>query len=233
MLPGWKGLDYVAYLLLKAPGEAIHGSELGERVCGDAVIEGQRNLAADDEESFEGKRKAQRECQQVIDDPDSNEAEKQEARAEIERIEEWARRRLRGTEGGEQKQVRAIRQAIRRVLENLERSKDKVWRLFGEHLDRHLWKPSGRSRGGRSSRMRAGLAGRFVYEPPDGVKWSETGQNAASWHRSEIIPAAENARLPVDFFIDISRKEYRHAAGTRNREAGEWERHELRARTAG
>ena len=172
MLPAWKGLDYVAYLLVKAPGEALHGSELGAQVGGDAVIEGQRNLAADDEESFEGKRRAERECQRVVDDPDSNEAEKEEARGEMERIEEWARKHLRGTEGGEQKQVRAIRQAIRRVLENLEKSKDEVWRLFGEHLDRHLWKSSGRSRGGRSARVRAGLAGHFVYEPPDGVKWS-------------------------------------------------------------
>ena len=172
MLPGWKGLDYVAYLLVKAPGEAIHGIELGERVCGDAVIEGQRNLAADDEESFEGMRRAKRECQGLIDDADSSEAEREEARAEMVRIEEWARKHMRGTEGGEQKQVRAIRQAIRRVLESLEESKDEVWRLFGEHLDRHLWKPSGRSRGGRSARVRAGLAGRFIYEPPDGVKWS-------------------------------------------------------------
>jgi hypothetical protein len=54
----------------------------------------------------------------------------------------------------------------------LERSKNEVWRSFGEHLDKCLWKPSGRSRGGRKARVRAGLAGRFVYEPPDGVKWS-------------------------------------------------------------
>jgi len=87
-------------------------------------------------------------------------------------IEAWAQKHMRGTEAGEQEQIRAIRQSIRRVLENLEQSKDEVWRAFAQHLDKHLWKPSGRSRGGRNARVRAGLAGRFIYEPPTGVKWT-------------------------------------------------------------
>jgi hypothetical protein len=172
-LPDWKGVACAAHLLVKAPGEWIHGAELGRRACGHAVIEGQRNLAADDAEEFEGKRKAKLEWQRILDDPDASEPEQREARAEMGKIEDWARKHLRGTEGGETKQVRAIRQSIRRMLEKLERSKDAVWRSFGEHLDKCLWKPSGRSRGGRKARVRAGLAGRFVYEPPDGVKWCE------------------------------------------------------------
>ena len=136
------------------------------------VIDGQRNLAADDDESFEGKRKATQQWQRILDDPDSNAAERNEAEAELAKIEAWALKHMRGTEAGEQKQVRAIRQSIRRVLENLEQSKDEVWRAFGQHLDKHLWKPSGRSRGGRNARVRAGLAGRFIYEPPTGVKWT-------------------------------------------------------------
>jgi hypothetical protein len=46
-----------------------------------------------------------------------------------------------------------------------------VLRAFGEHLERYLWAPSGRGRHGRKAAVRAGLAGRFTYEPPDGVKW--------------------------------------------------------------
>ncbi len=90
----------------------------------------------------------------------------------IAKIEAWALKHMRGTEAGEQKQVRAIRQSIRCVLESLEQSKDEVWRAFGAHLDKHLWKASGRSRGGRNARVRAGLAGRFIYEPSAGVKWT-------------------------------------------------------------
>lgn len=171
-LPGWKGLGYIAYLLVKAPGQWIHGKDLGAQVSGHAVIDGQRNLAADDTESFEGKRKALQACERILDDPDRNETEKAEAQAEKDRIVLWARKHERGTEASEQDQVRAIRQAIRRVLEKLEKSRDEVWRTFGAHLDKHLWKPSGRTRGGRNARVRAGLAGRFIYEPPAGAKWT-------------------------------------------------------------
>lgn len=171
-LPLWRGLDYIAHLLLKAPGELIHGKDLGAWAGGHVEIDGQRNLAADDAESFEGKRKAKQACQRILNGPDSNAAERKEAQAEMADIEAWASKHMRGTEAGEQKQVRAIRQSIRRGLENLEQSKDEAWRAFAQHLDKHLWKPSGRSRGGRNARVRAGLAGRFVYEPPEGVKWS-------------------------------------------------------------
>ena len=171
-LPGWKGLDYIAHLLVQAPGEWIHGRDLGAHASSHAVIDGQRNLAADDTESFEGKRKALQECQQILDDPDRNETEKAEAQADKDQILLWSKKHMRGTEGSEQHQVRAIRQSIRRVLENLEESPDGVWRAFGQHLDKHLWKPSGRSRGGRNSRVRAGLAGCFIYEPPAHVRWT-------------------------------------------------------------
>ena len=171
-LPLWRGLDYIAHLLLKAPGELIHGKDLGAWAGGHVEIDGQRNLAADDAESFEGQRKAKQQWQRILDDPDSNAAERSEAEAELAKIEAWALKHMRGTEAGEQKQIRAIRQSIRRVLESLEQSKNEVWRALGQHLDKHLWKPSGRSRGGRNARVRAGLAGRFIYEPPTGVKWT-------------------------------------------------------------
>jgi hypothetical protein len=172
-----KGLHYVAYLLKNPPADPIHGTELAKRACGHLVIEGQRNLAADDAETVKAMRKSKRECEVVLEDANASEVERTEARDEMTKIEEWARKNLRGTEGNEQRQVRAIRQAIRRLLESLAKTKDEqgkphqVLRPFGEHLDRYLLKPSSRSGGGRNSRVRAGLAGRFTYEPPDGVKW--------------------------------------------------------------
>ena len=81
-------------------------------------------------------------------------------------------------EGNEQRQVRAIRQSIRQLVERLRTARnehgepDRVLRAFGKHLEVHLLQPSARGRDGRASRVRSALAGRFTYEPPAGVKWS-------------------------------------------------------------
>jgi hypothetical protein len=40
-----------------------------------------------------------------------------------------------------------------------------------EHLERHLLIPSGRYSGARAREARGELAGCFVYERPEGVKW--------------------------------------------------------------
>ncbi len=128
----------------------------------------------DDAETLEAMRSARRKCEAVIDDDEASEVEREEARRELEEIEAWARKHLRGTEGNEQRQVRAVRQAIRRLLEWLAGNGDPVLVAFGEHLERYLWRPSGRAAGGgwrRGARVRAGLAGRFTYEPPEGVEW--------------------------------------------------------------
>ena len=45
-----------------------------------------------------------------------------------------------------------------------------VLQAFGEHVERYLWRPSGRAGRGRNSGVRAGLAGRFTYEPPAEVR---------------------------------------------------------------
>jgi hypothetical protein len=52
--------------MLKAPGTLIHGKDLGARAAGHVVIDGQRNLAADDDDSFEGKRKAKQQWQRML-----------------------------------------------------------------------------------------------------------------------------------------------------------------------
>ncbi len=176
-LPLEKGVAYVAVLLLDPPVEPMHGAELAYRAFGDAVVEGQRNLGMDDAETARGVAEARGKCRAVLDDPKASEMERDEARAELEEIEAWARKHLRGTEGNEQRQVRAIRQAIRRLLDKLRDARgaqgepDEVLRAFGGHLERYLWWPSGRAGRGRNARVRAGLAGRFTYEPPEGVRW--------------------------------------------------------------
>ena len=173
-----KAVNYVAVLLLDPPVEPIHGTELANRAFGDAVIEDQRNLGMDDAERAQEMAAARHRCQAVIEDDGASEVERREARAELEEIQDWALKHMRGTEGNEQRQVRAIRQNIRRLVERLQTARnehgepDKVLRAFGEHLERHLLLPSSRGRDGRASRVRSALAGRFTYEPPAGVKWS-------------------------------------------------------------
>jgi hypothetical protein len=166
-----KGVGYVGVLLLDRPSEPVHASELANRAYGDAIIGDQRNLAIEDVETLRAMKQARRKCQRVIDDPEASEVERKEARSELDEIEAWARRHMRGTEGNEQRQVRAIRQAIRRLIVRLEASGDPVLKAFGEHLEMYVWRPSGRVGRGRNSRVRAGLAGRFTYEPPEGVRW--------------------------------------------------------------
>jgi len=163
VVPDMKGVKCAEFLLMNPPLEPLHASELAEKACCGLVIEGQRNLGIDDGETFAGKNKARRECLAVIDDSGSSEAEKKEAQTELDGIDAWARKHLRGTEAGEQRQVRAVRQTMRRLLNSLAKATDRlgqpdlVQRSFGEHLDRYLWQPSCRGGRRRQSRLRAGF----------------------------------------------------------------------------
>jgi len=176
-LPDDWAVYYVAYLLRNPPAVPMHGAELAHRAIGDAVVEGQRNLAADDGETWAAQRQARRRCRAIIDDDQATPERKAEAERELAEINEWALKHQRGTEGREQKQARAVRVAIRRLLDDLAMATDERnrphagLRAFGEHLERQLWQPSSRGCGSRYARLKSGMAGRFVYEPPPGVKW--------------------------------------------------------------
>ncbi len=173
-----KGIHYVAYLLKNPPPEPIHASELAAKAVGDAIIEGQRNLSADDKDTLAAMKKSRQEYQAVLDDDDASDVEKKEATAELTKIDAWAKKHARGTEASEQKQARAIRAAIRRFLEKLEKAEyeggepEDILRGFAQHLDRHLVKPSAVGSTSRNSRIQSGMAGKFHYQPPKGVKWS-------------------------------------------------------------
>ena len=162
-----KAVAYVGVLMLDPPVEPIHGTELAHRAFGDAVVEEQRNLGMDDAETAREMAETRRRCQAVIDNEGASEVEREEARAELEEIEDWARKHMRGTEGNEQRQVRAIRQSIRRFVERLRTARnvhgeaDEVLRAFGEHLDRYL--AAVRRRDERENFACAGGAGGTVH----------------------------------------------------------------------
>ncbi len=173
-----KGLHYTAYLLKNPPPDPIHASELAAKAMGDAVIEGQRNLSADDKDTLAAMKKSRQEFQAVLDDDEATDVEKNEATSELAKIDAWAKKHARGTEASEQKQARAIRAAIRRLVDGLAQAEydkgvpDDVLQAFGQHLERYLVKPSSVGNTSRKARVQSGMAGKFTYLPPKGAKWS-------------------------------------------------------------
>lgn len=103
VLPDEKGVAYVAVLLLDPPRESMHGAELANRAFGDAVVDGQRNPGIDDRDTIRTLREARRNRQAVLDDAHATETERVEARAELDEIDAWARKHLRGTVRNEQR----------------------------------------------------------------------------------------------------------------------------------
>ena len=173
-LPDDKAVYYVARLLLEPPPTPIHATMLDHLVFGHALVENQRNLGRDDQETLERQGLARRKCQAMLEDDSVTALERAEAQRDLDEINAWARKYQRGTEAGEQKQVRAISAGLLRLIKDLERATGRkrepvpVLRSFGGHLRTHLWEASGRSNGRRG---RPGRAGCFTYEPPAGVRW--------------------------------------------------------------
>lgn len=66
-----------------------------------------------------------------------------------------------------------IRNQLNRLMNRLraEGESTPAVSAFAEHLEEYLVKPSRRYSGSRRSRVRAGLAQTFTYEPPPGVVW--------------------------------------------------------------
>ena len=173
-LPDDKAVYYAAHLLLEPPPAPIHATELDNLVFGHALVENQRNLGRDDQETLAKQGLARRKCQAILEDDSATALERAEAQRDLDEINAWAKNYQRGTEAGEQKQVRAISAGLLRLIKDLERATGRkrepvpVLRAFGGHLRTHLWEASGRSIGRTG---RPGRSGCFTYEPPAGVRW--------------------------------------------------------------
>ncbi|HNQ90206.1 MAG TPA: hypothetical protein PKM73_16440 [Verrucomicrobiota bacterium] len=172
-----KGLRYVAYLLKNPPKEPIHGTKLAARVFGYADIP-EISMGKDEAGSRRAIEKEANELMATLNSDDASEVEKDEAR---ERLEELARVRKQAgkrPETNAEKTVRAVRKAIQRLHKNLISEKNAegkphpVYGPFAEHIEKYLLNPSARFTGRRGARAKAGVAGCFVYEPPDGVTWA-------------------------------------------------------------
>jgi hypothetical protein len=196
-----KGLLYVAWLLTNPPKEPIHAMELvakvpaiyrrqlgltsmvdeatGKSVALDATAMPQeRSHSLDDLEAALRLHKKQQQLEAVMDDDDASEPEKAEALAELVLLYEFQKKHAMRSKGNAEQLVRAVRAAITRLHDNLAKATygkgqpHPVLRPFADHLAKYLLAPSARFTGRVGSRVRAGVAGRFTYEPPVGVQWT-------------------------------------------------------------
>lgn len=172
-----KGLRYVAYLVKHPPAQPIHGTKLAAQVFGYADVP-ELSLGKEDESTQRAIEKEAKELASVIRSAGASDLEKREAR---ERLEELAKvRKVAGKrpESNAEKTVRAVRKAIHRLHKKLASAKDgggrphPVYRPFAEHILKHIIIPSARYSGRRGARTKAGVAGCFTYERPEGVEWT-------------------------------------------------------------
>jgi hypothetical protein len=173
-----RGISLVAYLLFNPPLGGLHGTELASLAFGYEVVQ-EASLSADGDSTRRLIQKKARECMAVLQDPSASDMEKDEARGELETLGKALNVTRQDSNGGADKQVRAVRRAIERLIDKLREAKDRKGdphvglRAFGEHLHEYVWKPSSRFSGDRRARARAGVAGRFTYERPADVVWEE------------------------------------------------------------
>jgi hypothetical protein len=195
-----RGIFYVAYLLTNPPPQPIHAldliakiPELYRRQLGlpqladpntgkmSALESGarlqERSLALDDTQSIRALFKKQKELEAILDDDSECEPVKAEALRELEAIYEFQKKHARRSRDSAQNAADSVRLAIHRFQRRLYGATDTtgrpnpVLRGFAEHIEKYILIPSARySRHGRTH-ARAGLAGSFIYEPPEGVIW--------------------------------------------------------------
>jgi hypothetical protein len=168
-----KGMDYIAYLLIKTPGEAIHGSKLAARVFGYAEI-AEESLGIDDAVTQRAIEKEATRLAAIMRNPTATESQKEKARQELEEMADARDVVTKRPETNAEKTVRAVRKSFQRAHANLvaQGKTDPAAKLFAEHIEKQLLVPSARFTRRRGSRTKAGVAGAFVYEPPDGVVWA-------------------------------------------------------------
>ena len=197
-----QGILYVAYLLKNPPSEPIHALDLavqvstlrGKRVAMTGIIDPatgktivverqariqERTLSLDDAETRRAIARREKELQAILDDEGRLPQTKADAMQELQEIVEFQKRHSRRSRDSGYRAADSVRKAIGRFHRRLLRAVDPEGRpypvlaAFAAHLETYLLIPSFRyaRKGGRFART--GLAGRFTYEPPPGIIWSE------------------------------------------------------------
>ena len=197
-----KGLHYVEYLFKNPPEAPIHATALQAEVCemdinAEGVTEivdpdsGERitlsrtahlkehNLSIDDRDIKRRIWSIRRSWQRIIDDQTVTDMERDEARAEVAKLDDFLNSKALRDTSNAAKTYDRIRQAITRLLKNLDAKKtkdgekDPAYEALANHIQQHLRLASSRYSGTRTSRTRTGTAQTFTYERPAGVVWSD------------------------------------------------------------
>jgi hypothetical protein len=172
-----KGMQYAAYLMKNPPAEPIYGTKLAALVFGHADVP-ELSLGKDGAASQRAIEREAKELAAVIASGNSSKMEKDEARQRLEELALVRKQAGKRPESNAEKAVRAVRKAIQRLQKNLAGQKDRqgkphpVLVPFAEHLEKHLLRPSARFGLRKRGRAKAGVAGCFTYEPPEGVTWT-------------------------------------------------------------
>jgi hypothetical protein len=200
-IPDCKGMRYVAYLLTHPAECPLHAIDLvgmatmtaaptttaettdpdtGQPIQVQIGARTQdRSHSLDDAVVAQRIRAKEQEWEAVLDDPDVTEPEKAEAQRFLVELHAYQKTHSNRSRSSADKLVRAVRANITRLQAQLAKATDEhrkphpVLRAFAEHIAKYIITPSARYSAHVRSTARTGLAGRFTYEPPAGVGWSE------------------------------------------------------------
>jgi hypothetical protein len=173
-----QGIKLAAYLIYNPPPGGIHGTHLGEAVFKHVVVES-GSLGSSSDPLRRKMLKEAGECKGTLENPTASEMAKDEARTKLAELASLLNFTGGNGHGSVEKQVRAYRRAIERLITKLVNARDRqgnphpALKAFGEHLQKHLWNPSCRYSGQRQGRNRTETVGMFTYERPTEITWEE------------------------------------------------------------
>jgi len=160
------GTEFIDYFL-KHPRQPIHPVVLLAKMQGLDPVQ-QRSAALDDADATTEYLEEMERLRGVIASDRKSAAEKKVASEELAQLEQCESYIYHRTFDKASRAAKSVRQAIRRVIESLEKARDeqgrphRVLNAFAAHLKQYLLGPS---QPGSAS------AGHLVYEPPPGVLW--------------------------------------------------------------
>jgi hypothetical protein len=131
------------------------------------------NLNMDSKEIDETLLRERSKYKKISEDPKASKKTREDAQTKIAQIDSF--RRTGGPKHVDQpsKAYDRVRQQFNRILRKLNSSQSQSLKSFAEHLQKQLLEPSRRYSGTSRSRVKAGVAQTFTYEPPPGVIWTD------------------------------------------------------------
>jgi len=177
------GLLYAAWLLHHPHDDPVHGVVLraaareGWTESHPELLPAERSLGLDEWAQRRKWLARLRTLAALLEDPNELPLIKAEAERESAELEVLLASGCRQSEDAAQRASRAVRKALVRLVADLDKAQGSqgsphtTLREFGQHLRRYLLIPSVRYAGRSFDHARTGLAGRFCYEPPEGVTW--------------------------------------------------------------